>query len=67
MNWIILVIAGLFEAGWAIGLKYTEGLTRLFLFDEPVNIGRLLSIALILLEITFPVTPDCGCCRNSDT
>ncbi len=28
MNWFILVIAGLFEIGWAIGLKYTEGFTR---------------------------------------
>ena len=28
MAWIILVIAGLFEVGWAIGLKYTEGFTR---------------------------------------
>jgi quaternary ammonium compound-resistance protein SugE len=29
MNWIVLVIAGLFETGWAVGLKYTEGFTRL--------------------------------------
>ena len=29
MDWIILVLAGLFETGWAIGLKYTEGFTRL--------------------------------------
>ncbi|HEX7012510.1 MAG TPA: quaternary ammonium compound efflux SMR transporter SugE [Steroidobacteraceae bacterium] len=28
MNWLILVLAGLFEVGWAIGLKYTEGFTR---------------------------------------
>ena len=28
MNWFILVVAGLFEIGWAIGLKYTEGFTR---------------------------------------
>ena len=28
MAWIILVVAGLFEVGWAIGLKYTEGFTR---------------------------------------
>jgi quaternary ammonium compound-resistance protein SugE len=28
MAWVILVIAGLFEVGWAIGLKYTEGFTR---------------------------------------
>lgn len=30
MVWIILVIAGLFEIGWAIGLKYTDGFTRLW-------------------------------------
>jgi len=29
MAWMILVLAGLFEVGWAIGLKYTEGFTRL--------------------------------------
>ncbi len=28
MAWTILFIAGLFEVGWAVGLKYTEGLTR---------------------------------------
>jgi len=30
MSWIILVLAGLFEVGWAIGLKYTEGFTKLW-------------------------------------
>lgn len=30
MNWFILVLAGLLEIGWAIGLKYTEGFTRLW-------------------------------------
>ena len=29
MSWIILFVAGLFEIGWAVGLKYTEGFTRL--------------------------------------
>jgi quaternary ammonium compound-resistance protein SugE len=28
MPWILLIVAGLFEVGWAIGLKYTEGFTR---------------------------------------
>ena len=28
MEWIYLIVAGLFETGWAIGLKYTEGFTR---------------------------------------
>lgn len=30
MAWIMLFLAGLFETGWAIGLKYTEGFTRLW-------------------------------------
>jgi len=30
LAWIILVVAGLFEVGWAIGLKYTEGFSRLW-------------------------------------
>lgn len=29
MPWLTLVLAGLFEIGWAIGLKYTDGFTRL--------------------------------------
>jgi quaternary ammonium compound-resistance protein SugE len=30
MAWVILFVAGLFEIGWAIGLKYTEGFTRVW-------------------------------------
>ncbi len=97
MPWLILIIAGMFEVGWAVGLKYTEGFTRLvptfltlsamtvsvwllsiavrhlpvgtaysvwvgigavgavicgaILFGELVNIGRLLSVALIVAGI----------------
>jgi len=97
MNWIVLIFAGLFEIGWAIGLKYTDGFTRfwptagtvlsmvisvgllgialktlpvgtayavwvgvgavgtavlgIILFGEPVTVGRLLSLALILAGI----------------
>jgi len=28
--WLILFVAGLFEIGWAVGLKYTEGFSRLW-------------------------------------
>lgn len=50
MNWTILVLAGLFEIGWAIGLKYTEGFTRLWptlgtLASMAVSFG-LLSVAM---------------------
>ena len=29
MHWIFLVIAGLFEISWAVGLKYTQGFTKI--------------------------------------
>lgn len=97
MAWVILIIAGLFEIGWAIGLKYSEGFTRLWpslgtllamtisfwllgvamktlpvgtaysvwvgvgavgtvilgivLFGDPLNLGRILSVALIIAGI----------------
>ena len=28
MAWAVLILAGLFEVGWAVGIKYTEGFTR---------------------------------------
>ena len=43
MNWMILVLAGLFEIGWAVGLKYTEGFTRLW-----PTLGTLASMAISL-------------------
>ena len=97
MAWVLLLVAGLLEVGWAIGLKYTEGFTRLWptlgtvlamivslgllglamkslpvgtsyavwvgvgavgtailgivLFGEPANLGRLVSLALIVAGI----------------
>lgn len=97
MSWLILVVAGVFEVGWAIGLKYTDGFTRLWptlatiiamaislgllgiamkslpvgtayavwvgvgavgtailgivLLGEPVNAGRMISLALIITGI----------------
>ncbi|HEX3160454.1 MAG TPA: quaternary ammonium compound efflux SMR transporter SugE [Gemmatimonadaceae bacterium] len=30
MAWVVLFVAGLLEIGWAVGLKYTEGFTRLW-------------------------------------
>ncbi|WP_374434627.1 multidrug efflux SMR transporter [Tabrizicola sp.] len=95
--WVIVVIAGLMETGWALGLKYSEGFTRLvpsvvtivlalgsfyllsvamkslpvgtayavwvgigavgtaiaavFLFQEPVNLMRVMGVLLILAGI----------------
>lgn len=41
MAWIILLIAGLFEIGWAVGLKFTEG------FTKPIPI-MLTAVSLVL-------------------
>lgn len=45
MAWMSLVIAGLFEVGWAIGLKYSEGFTRL--------LPAILTIASMALSLGF--------------
>ncbi|HZF85810.1 MAG TPA: quaternary ammonium compound efflux SMR transporter SugE [Burkholderiaceae bacterium] len=41
MAWTVLFIAGLLETGWAIGLKYTEGFTRLW-----PSVGTVLAMVL---------------------
>ena len=46
MNWAILVLAGLFEVVWAIGLKYTDGFTRLWPTVGTV-LAMLISIGLL--------------------
>ncbi len=46
MNWFILVAAGLFEVGWAIGLKYTEGFTRLWP-SLGTALGMVVSLGLL--------------------
>ena len=54
MNWVILVVAGLFEIGWAIGLKYTEGFTR---FWPTVGTVVAMLISLGLLGIAMRSLP----------
>jgi quaternary ammonium compound-resistance protein SugE len=54
MAWFILVIAGLFEVGWAIGLKYTEGFTRLW---PTVGTVAAMLISLGLLGIAMKSLP----------
>ena len=55
MAWVYLVIAGLFECGWAIGLKYTEGFTRLvpslFTVSSMVISVWLLSVAMKIIPV----------------
>lgn len=55
MSWLILFLAGLFEVVWAIGLKYTEGFTRLWpsvgtLVAMVVSVG-LLGLAMRHLPV----------------
>ena len=55
MAWALLVLAGLFEVGWAIGLKYTDGFTRLWptlwtIVAMIISVG-LLGIAMKALPV----------------
>ena len=54
MSWTLLVIAGLFEVGWAIGLKYTHGFTRLW-----PSVGTALSmlVSVVLLGLAMRELP----------
>jgi quaternary ammonium compound-resistance protein SugE len=54
MSWIILILAGLFEIGWAIGLKYTEGFTRLW---PTVGTVTAMIVSLGLLGIAMKSLP----------
>jgi quaternary ammonium compound-resistance protein SugE len=55
MAWIVLALAGVLEIGWAIGLKYTDGFTRLG--PTAATIGAMIaSMALLGLAVrTLPV------------
>jgi quaternary ammonium compound-resistance protein SugE len=54
MPWILLVLAGLFEIGWAVGLKYTEGFTRLW-----PSVGTLAAmvVSVVLLGVAVKSLP----------
>ena len=55
MAWLYLVVAGLFEIGWAIALKYTDGFSRLwpsvfFAFSMVLSVW-LLAVALKTIPV----------------
>ena len=55
MPWILLALAGLFEIGWAIGLKYTDGFTRP-LPTAGTAASMIISVALLGLALkSLPV------------
>jgi quaternary ammonium compound-resistance protein SugE len=54
MAWVYLFIAGLFEIGWAIGLKYTDGFTRLV---PSVFTGLCMLVSIVLLGLALKTLP----------
>jgi quaternary ammonium compound-resistance protein SugE len=54
MAWLLLLVAGLLEVGWAIGLKYTEGFTRLW---PSVFTGISMVASVVLLGIAMKSLP----------
>jgi quaternary ammonium compound-resistance protein SugE len=54
MAWVILVLAGLFEIAWAMGLKYTEGFTR---FWPSVGTLAAMIVSVVLLGVAMKSLP----------
>lgn len=54
MAWLILFLAGLLEIGWAIGLKYTEGFSKLV---PTVLTGASMVASVVLLGIAMRTLP----------
>lgn len=54
MAWLILIIAGLIETGWAVGLKHTDGFTR---FWPSVFTVAGIAVSLGLLSISARTLP----------
>src|SRR5690606_5180215 len=54
MAWALLIIAGLLETGWAIGLKYTDGFTR---FWPSVATIAAIIVSMFLLSIAARTLP----------
>jgi quaternary ammonium compound-resistance protein SugE len=54
MDWILLLVAGLLEVGWAIGLKYTEGFTRLW---PSVWTAGAMAASIVLLALALKTIP----------
>jgi quaternary ammonium compound-resistance protein SugE len=53
--WVLLFVAGLFEIGWAIGLKYTDGFTRLWPTTWTA-LAMVASVVLLALAVrTLPI------------
>ncbi|MBR3623912.1 MAG: multidrug efflux SMR transporter [Selenomonadaceae bacterium] len=66
MSWIYLFLAGLCEIGWTVGLKYTDGFSKLLpsVFVVLVSIGSLAFLSLaaqkLPLSIAYPIWTGMG-------
>jgi quaternary ammonium compound-resistance protein SugE len=54
MAWVVLFIAGLLEVGWAVGLKYTQGFTRLW---PSVGTVGAMAVSFLLLSQALKTIP----------
>jgi len=54
MAWIVLFLAGLFEVGWAVGLKYTDGFTRVW---PTIGTIAAMAVSLALLGLALKSLP----------
>ncbi len=54
MAWLYLLIAGLFEVAWAIGLKYTDGFTRLI--PSIWTVGSM-AVSFLFLSLALKTLP----------
>jgi quaternary ammonium compound-resistance protein SugE len=54
MAWLVLVAAGVLEIGWAIGLKYTDGFSRLW--PSVATIGAM-AVSMLLLGLAVRTLP----------
>lgn len=55
MAWLILLVAGIFEVAWAVGLKFTAGLTRLWPSVLTVAGGLASFVLLAQAARTLPI------------
>jgi quaternary ammonium compound-resistance protein SugE len=54
MAWIVLLLAGVLEIGWAVGVKYTDGFSRLW--PSVATIGAM-AVSLLLLGLAVRTLP----------
>ena len=54
MDWFTLIVAGMFEVVWAVGLKYTQGFTKLI---PSIFTGSAMIISVVLLSYSLRTIP----------